>query len=272
MKNLFLFSSLLFLLSCEPPEGGAQNHPLAEDPVGQEILRGNLSGAINDQMSGPTRDHCPDCTEQTSGPSSLSMTQGGGQGRTIRGEAQTTWNECGSGSAASGHKRSNFQRGQVTGYYLGTPTRCNRANISTEFLNFINRNLASCVSLSLRSQGVTAAVNGVVIGHRGITGDQNHSSRSLHSINRAIDVATLHIQLANGQVIERSANGQQGRNPHRDFYTNFRRCWSQRISSSHSSPCPGREPKGSIGHENSDHRGHLHLSLPHCPSRGFFSK
>ena len=198
---------------------------------------------------------------------------GGAERASIRGETQTTWNECGSGGRASGAQSSNFQNGQITGYYLGTPNSCNNLTISLQFKEFLENNLAQCVSDSLSQEGIEGEVSAIVIGHRGITGDSNHSSRSLHAINRAIDIANLHIQLDNGEVVERSANGQQNTDPHRAFYQTFRQCWSEKIVSGHPGvSCPGREPKGSIGAEDSDHRGHVHLSLPHCPSRGFFAK
>ena len=264
-----LFSPFFFfalLVGCETPEGasGLKDHPMGNS-VAQD---GDLAGALDQQMRGPTAAHCPNC--QTEG----SFAMGSGRPRgPIRGENQSTWNECGTKAAPAGHKSTNFQKGQITGYYMGTPRSCNRLNISTEFNRFLQKNMSQCVSDSLSREGIRSSVYGIVIGHRGITGDNKHSSRSLHAINRAIDIATLHIKLDDGQVIERSANGRQNSNPHRSFYANFRRCWSEKMDSQHPGRrCPGKIPKGSIGAEDRKHRGHIHLSLPHCPSRGYFAK
>jgi hypothetical protein len=53
---------LLFLLSCENPDGSGT---LPQNSIGNNVSDSpNVAGRLNRQMLGPTDGHCPDCTEQ----------------------------------------------------------------------------------------------------------------------------------------------------------------------------------------------------------------
>jgi hypothetical protein len=100
--------------------------------------------------------------------------------------------------------------------------------------------------------------------HNGISGDQNHSPRSLHSINRAYDLNAIQVQVegerqprvyshsmaafANrkkrmGETLTRLEQEQL------DFWTKF-------------STCLEKKGGGTISHEDPRHQGHVHISLP----------
>jgi hypothetical protein len=245
---------------------------LNEDP---EILQEILGSSTRRQSGGSSGSTGGDVPEANRGQqykaieSTIAMKEGD-PAASIRGEAQARWDSCGGGSSNQ-RQAENFQPGTITGYYLGSPNRCNELTISKNLLDFLNNHLAQCVQDNLKDQDIEGNVESIVLGHRGITGDSNHASRSLHSINRAIDIATIHIKLDNGEVIERSANGQQRTTPHSVFYANLRSCWNEKIIENHTANCPGSVPKGSIGCEDPNHQGHIHLSLPFCPSSSTFN-
>lgn len=235
----------------------------------EEIMAHSLRRSSSPSGGGPA----PMATRNTSYEpieGTIAMQSSGGA-PTMRGEEQVNWDECAGGSQ-SGRQSENFSEGMIGGYFLDTPNRCGDRRISKNLMDFINNHLAQCIQDSLGDQGVSGNVSSVMIGHRGITGDTNHSSRSLHSVNRAIDVATFHIKLDNGEVLERSANNLQRTEPHMAFFASFRSCWSEKIVENHEANCPGSVPKGTIGCEDSNHQGHIHLSLPYCPNQGFFVK
>ncbi|MGE4130695.1 MAG: hypothetical protein AB7F86_03610 [Bdellovibrionales bacterium] len=159
--------------------------------------------------------------------------------------SQTIWGEC---SEA------------ITGNYSGYSCS-DRRNISTILKTFLNDYLFQCLNKGLAAQG-GGAVASLHIEHDGITGDANHSPRSLHAENRAIDVKAFHIVTTDGRRKKWTYAGTTNRS----FYTAFRRCWGTAIHSGNGCPYYSGQSllTGSIGWENADHRNHMHLSVPYC--------
>lgn len=156
--------------------------------------------------------------------------------------AQTTWGEC---SEA------------ITGNYNGFACS-DRRTISVILKKFIGDNIYSCVNKGLAAQG-GGTVKQLHIIHNGITGDAEHSPRSLHAENRAIDLVSLNIKYNDG----RSKNFVYEGTANRAFYTAFRKCWGNVVMEKNGCPAYGTYT-ATIGWENADHRHHLHISVPYC--------
>lgn len=158
---------------------------------------------------------------------------------------QTTWGEC---SEA------------VTGNFNGF--RCSDSRVISVILKkFLNDNLYTCINKGLAAQG-GGQVEQLHIVHNGITGDANHSPRSLHAENRAIDIHSLNMKLFDGRAL----NLIYSATTNRPFYTAFRKCWGDVINRGNGCPLYSGQTllTGSIGWENANHRHHMHLSVPYC--------
>lgn len=159
--------------------------------------------------------------------------------------AQTTWDECNE---------------EVTGNYTGA--NCvKKRSISVILKSFLADHLFQCVDEGLKAQGGGTASE-LHITHAGIAGDPRHSPRSLHAENRAIDIKSLRVVLANGQ----SKLFTYSKLGNRPFYSALRNCWGRVVN--RFNECPLYSGKtlytGSIGWENSQHGMHMHLSVPYC--------
>ncbi|MGE0528505.1 MAG: hypothetical protein AB7G93_17295 [Bdellovibrionales bacterium] len=158
---------------------------------------------------------------------------------------QTHWNEC---------------EDAVTGNYVDYA--CARRRMISVILNkYLQGSLISCVDAGLKAQGGGTA-EAIHIIHAGITADTNHSSQSLHSVNRAIDIKVIQAQLKSGEV-RQFTYSKVGNRP---FYQALRNCWGKVVRTGNSCPFYRGDAglTGSIGWENRAHGFHMHLSLPYC--------
>jgi len=177
-------------------------------------------------------------------------------GRSNKGEEMVDWNECGNG-------------GGITGSYVGSGGRskCSKRRMSKEFSEFLNGNVQKCVNLALAKIGKKPSAS-LHMDHKGILADTRHSSRSNHSVGRAIDIASFEVQMEDGsKKLLKYSEAKKSGTIESKFFPQFRACWGEKMKQAKSS-CPGRDPKGTIGHEDHAHKHHLHLSLPYCPRKG----
>ncbi len=159
--------------------------------------------------------------------------------------AQTTWDECDD---------------TVTGNYSGF--KCARSrNISVMLKTFMDTHMYKCVNAGLAAQG-GGTVSEFHVVHAGILGDRDHSPKSLHAENRAIDIKSLKVKLTSGASKEYVYAGTRNR----AFYQAFRTCWGNVVRTYNGCPyvSGGVSQTGSIGWENEDHQHHLHTSIPYC--------
>ncbi len=159
---------------------------------------------------------------------------------------QTTWGEC-----------SEAISGNYSGYNCS-----DRRAISVILKKFMGDNIYTCINKGLAAQG-GGYVADLHIEHNGITGDANHSPRSLHAENRAIDIKAFDMKLADGRVKKFVYAGTANR----AFYTAFRKCWGEVVKTKNGCPYYAGNNvmyTGSIGWEDANHRQHMHLSIPHC--------
>ena len=223
---------------------------------------------LNSYMDGPTSDfvlNAPNSPSSTCGmtfydeatpegveeqmngfPLSISDTVSG----SIKGEPQVKWDEC------KGIK-ANYDDGSQS-------TTCKTRTISKEYIGFFDKNFAKCVQQAAMTfkGGSPEEVESIKFSHAGIAGDQRHTNRSYHSVNRAMDIKTISfVQDGETKTVKVS---DQKKSPAKEFFISFRKCWNDQIID-YKSNCPGRSNKGSIGHEDKNHQHHLHLSLPYCP-------
>lgn len=240
MSKLFIIICPLLIANKCPPDGPG-TAPVGTHPLFTSRSTGNyampnsnkLNGFLDRTLSSPSHCGVPVTTNDRSAGS-------------IRGEPQIYFNAC-------------DPAGGMTARYFEN-RRCTRSRkISRPFHHFLRRNMKSCVQQSTKKD-----VHHVNLIHVGIAGDKNHTSRSLHSVNRAIDIKTFEITYKDGSTEKIHSNQQLVR---QDFFQKFAMCWSSAIVSQNSSPCPGSIPKGYVGRESPKHRQHIHISLPYCPRK-----
>lgn len=158
---------------------------------------------------------------------------------------QTHWNECSD---------------RVTGNY--SDIACARARgISVILDEYLQDRLIACVDKGLEAQGGGTA-EAIHINHAGITADSNHSPRSLHSVNRAIDIKSIKVQLTN----DTDKEFKYSLASNRPFYKAMRKCWGNVVHTVNGCPLYRGDASltGSIGWEDRDHGRHMHLSVPYC--------
>ena len=159
--------------------------------------------------------------------------------------AQTYWYEC---------------TDEITGNYSGYNC-ASRRGISDILNKFMNNYMHQCVDAGLAAQGGGRVAELHVI-HAGILGDRNHSPRSLHAENRAIDIKSFDMKLTSGAV--KKFNFATA--AHKPFFQAFRRCWGQVVNRYNGCPLINNNPglTGSIGWEDRNHQNHMHTSVPYC--------
>ncbi len=159
--------------------------------------------------------------------------------------AQTSWQEC---------------TDLVTGNYTGAKCSSSRA-ISVILKKFMDEHMYKCVNEGLKAQG-GGVVDDMHVVHAGIFGDPNHSPRSLHSENRAIDIKSFEVKLSSGAVKTFTFAGST----HRPFFQAFRTCWGNIVKAYNGCPLYKSTASltASIGHEDKNHQYHMHTSVPYC--------
>ncbi len=166
--------------------------------------------------------------------------------------AQTKWLECDD---------------YFTGNYYGF--NCTNKRVMAVILkDFLDDYSYKCVNEALTAQG-GGQVADLHIVHVGISGDPNHSPKSMHAENRAIDIKSMEVKLTSGQVKNFVYEGTTNRN----FYTAFRKCWGKVVHDFNG--CPYYKESslltGSIGWENENHQRHMHMSVPYCVNGAYSS-
>jgi hypothetical protein len=159
--------------------------------------------------------------------------------------SQTTWKEC---------------VDVVTGNYFGFNCS-NSRGIASILKKFMDEHMYKCVNEGLAAQG-GGEMDDMHIVHAGIFGDPNHSPRSMHAENRAIDIKSLEVKLTSGKVKNFIYEGTSSR----PFYTAFRKCWGNIVNKHNGCPLYKGSAllTGSIGWEDSRHQHHMHTSVPYC--------
>jgi hypothetical protein len=164
--------------------------------------------------------------------------------------AQTSWKEC---------------IDVVTGNYTGYKCASSRA-ISVILKTFMDTHMYKCVNAGLAAQG-GGTVDDYHIVHAGIKGDPNHSPRSLHAENRAIDIKSMEVKLTSGAVKNFVFSGSSSS----AYFNAFRSCWGKIVRDFNT--CPyfrgNASLTGSIGKEDKNHQHHMHTSVPYCISGNY---
>lgn len=158
---------------------------------------------------------------------------------------QTHWLEC---------------TDEITGNYYGYNC-ASRRGISAILYSFMNNYIYQCIDAGLAAQG-GGQVAELHIVHAGILGDRNHSPRSLHAENRAIDIKAFDMKLTSGAVKKFTFADSN----HRPFFRAFRDCWGRVVNAHNGCPFYAGDPSrtGSIGWEDRNHQTHMHTSVPYC--------
>ena len=234
-KTLVLIAPLLIANKCPPPSTNLTSiKRLTTSPTTGNFTipsSGTVNRFINNSLRSPSA-----CGYQVS---TNDVAAG-----SIRGEAQIRFNACDPSGGITARYYENARCGSVR-------------KISKTFNGFLRRNLKACVE-----QGTRKRVQHVNIIDAGISGDPRHTSRSLHSMNRAIDIKSFEITYTDGSTETINSDQQSQR---ASFFQGFAQCWSNAVIAQTSGSCPGSIPKGFIGREDPDHRHHIHISLPYCP-------
>jgi hypothetical protein len=159
--------------------------------------------------------------------------------------AQTTWKEC---------------TDPISGNFTGFNCASSRG-ISVILKDFINKHMGKCVNKGLAAQGGGTMADLHIV-HAGILGDRNHSPRSLHAENRAIDIKSLRVTLTSGAEKTFTFSGSSSSS----FFGAFRSCWGDIVKTFNNCPLFNGTPSltGSIGKEDKNHQHHMHTSVPYC--------
>lgn len=159
--------------------------------------------------------------------------------------SQTTWKEC---------------IDVVTGNYYGFNCT-NSRGISVILKRFMDEHMYKCVDAGLAAQGGGQTADFHIV-HAGIFGDPNHSPKSMHAENRAIDIKSIEVKTTSGAVKNFVYEGKTNRN----FYKGFRKCWGEVVNKHNGCPYFKNDASltGSIGWENANHQHHMHTSVPYC--------
>lgn len=198
----------------------------------------------------------------------------------VRGEQLTSFDEC---SGENGIKATYVNDITSQGLKLAA---CNRnRKMSLALADFINQNMSPCVQQAMSSLGIGNEISKIHIKHAGIRGDENHSTKSLHAVLRAIDINELEVELNDSSNVKFNVvagwSGILARKKGKalttaqkqsvEFYSQFRRCWANKLVEQNQCQNKGAlKMRGSVGWEDPDHRNHLHLSLPYCPANNGF--
>ncbi len=202
-------------------------------------------------------------------------------------EPQVTWNICDqdqevAGYFSLGNAFSQYSGGRTPSSMSGLPVysksggNCQQ-KFSRDFFNFLQAHFKTCTERAARTQ-----ISSMDFTHMGVTGDTSHQSKgkSLHNINRAMDLTALYFVDKNQQehryvyaagsavylkLLRGSPLSSLSESDKRQysFWRDFTNCMEG-------------SGGGAIGWENAKHRNHLHLSLPLPASvrraHGFYAK
>ena len=275
MRSYLIVLALLLFSGCENPPGAPGPKRSNKGPLSNAYNKmvntfsslgrtgKEYTNDLNDVMYGPNGAPNDNCVGEDYGKVTVvgfPLSVATGPAGSIKGEAQVLWDECGGEI-----KSSYIENGKLTG--------CKKRKVSKEYIEFFEENFNKCAQdsfVEFEGLSTTEGLSNLKFGHKGIAGDTRHSNRSYHSVNRAIDIA--HIDITYNGEPRRFKVSNQNKDPEKKFFDAFRACWDAQIVKNKSG-CPGNDPKGSIGHEDKDHKHHMHLSLPYCPSKsGFYIK
>jgi hypothetical protein len=164
--------------------------------------------------------------------------------------AQTNWKEC---------------VDTVTGNYTGYNCASSRG-ISVMLKTFMDQHMYKCVNAGLAAQGGGTVLDYHIV-HAGIKGDPNHSPRSMHAENRAIDIKSMEVKLTSGAV----RNFVFAGSTNSAYFNAFRSCWGGVVNKYNSCPLykGSATLTGSIGKEDGNHQYHMHTSVPYCVSGSY---
>ncbi len=159
--------------------------------------------------------------------------------------AQTSWKEC---------------KDPISGNYTGYKCASSRG-ISVILKSYIDTHMYKCVNKGLTAQGGGVMADLHIV-HAGILGDRNHSPKSMHAENRAIDIKSLQVTLKSGGTKTFTFSGTKDK----AFYNAFRSCWGDIVKTYNGCPLYKGTAglTGSIGKEDKNHQHHMHTSVPYC--------
>lgn len=233
--------ALMLFVSVNPVYSQDSAHdPELEQDFGPGFFNGDVDTTNEDANGGETNTELPNQDELMETLKRESPIE------SLLSFPQKTWMECSD---------------PVTGNYLDSICAPKGRTISVILDSYLQNRLMACVDAGLAAQGGGSA-QVLHITHAGITADARHSPYSLHSVNRAIDIKILKVQLSSGQE-KQFTYSKVGNRP---FYTALRDCWGRTVNYYNGCPLYGGDPKltGSIGWENTQHGHHMHLSVPYC--------
>ncbi len=182
-----------------------------------------------------------------------------------RSEPQAAWDEC------SGNLRAAYADDP------SSPARCTTRKLSVDLAKKLDLHMMSCIrEAAARELQLPKGMPATAwTGHMGVSPDSNHSSRSLHSLGRAIDLNLIKFRhdgkdysfsyLDASKAYRASVRGTKASASDESTYRFFKSvetCWNRL------SPPPG----ASVNCGSPNHDDHVHLSVPLRPNPGFYEK
>lgn len=169
------------------------------------------------------------------------------------GESLSTLKSCGSLKMILGPKKGR------------TNPKCSDVKIANSFAPLLMKNMSLCIAEGAAAAGINKTIrssdvyNADAFSKKKVAG----SSRwSMHSTGRAFDVYQIDVKFTDGTTLNTPMTIGSKNKP---FYKTFNSCW-RRLNNG----CDGKL-RGLIDCNNSNHRDHVHLSMPFCPSKAGYS-
>jgi hypothetical protein len=173
------------------------------------------------------------------------------------GEPMSHLNSCGKIRMVLGQKRGRQN------------PSCDPVKIANTFAPMLMKNLPICIAEAVKASGINKTIATTNIfnadsyrDRRAINNGRFTNKWSMHSTGRAFDIYQIDVNFTDGSKLETPMTVNSRNRP---FYRNFNNCWRQLNNG-----CDG-SLRGLIDCKDSDHRDHVHLSMPFCPRRAGYS-
>ncbi len=179
------------------------------------------------------------------------------------------------GSRADGEALVNLRSCNSIVFISGQRSNRNRNNCDTlktagSFVETLMRQLPLCIAEGVRASGISKPIKNTKVynAHSLRTTRQTSDCRSIHYKARALDIWGMDVTFEDGTNLYTKMHIDDRNRP---FYKEFNKCWERETKAAMRREYPSSRRchsyDGLIDCSRSDHRDHVHVSLPYCPKK-----